>query len=466
MFKLRDISIRNKLILMQVFTSLLVLSIVFAVSVITDIRTYKERKANSVISLAQVIETNSISPLQFDDNEAAKNILSELRSTAPEITNAIILNKKGKIFASYSKTNTDSFHIPPNLSEKNHLYTDDHLYVSNPIMNNNEVVGKVFIKVELTELQELIKSKYQIGVVLLFVALGCSFLIAVFAQAYISKRLLLLVGTMKEVSRTGEYNKTISDKGNDEISTLIRVFNNLMQQIKENLRRKDEFIGIASHELKTPLTSIKGFVELLLELEDEEQKKEFLQKAMANSKRLDKLINDLLDVSKIQSGQQLELNEKEFEIGVLLDEATAAFQMAQGHEIIREDNLNGQTVIADRQRIEQVLTNLLSNAIKYSPPGSKVVINGRKTTTDLIIKVRDFGKGIPEEEQSNIFERFYRTKDNSIHVSGFGLGLYICRDIIERHQGKIWVESQEKGTAFYFSIPLRGIMSNQQNVGL
>ena len=182
MFKLRDISIRNKLILMQVFTSLLVLSIVFAVSVITDIRNFKQRKANSVISIAQVIAANSISSLQFEDNEAAKNILSELRSTSPEITNAIIINKKGKIFASYSKSATDSFSIPQNITERNYHYTDDYLYVSSPITNNAEVLGKVFIKVELTELKDLIKSKYQIGIVLLFVALGCSFLIAVFVH--------------------------------------------------------------------------------------------------------------------------------------------------------------------------------------------------------------------------------------------------------------------------------------------
>ena len=109
---------------------------------------------------------------------------------------------------------------------------------------------------------------------------------------------------------------------------------------------------------------------------------------------------------------------------------------------------------ADRLRIEQVLNNLLSNAIKYSPDEKRIIVYSKKTPSELIVKVRDFGFGIPEEERNNIFERFYRTKDMPSSISGFGLGLYISRDIIRRHNGKIWVEPEEKGSAFSFSLPL------------
>jgi signal transduction histidine kinase len=133
---------------------------------------------------------------------------------------------------------------------------------------------------------------------------------------------------------------------------------------------------------------------------------------------------------------------------------------------VREDHLDGEMISGDRQRIEQVLLNLLSNAIKYSPGEKKVEVNSEKTEKELIIKIRDYGIGVPAEEQTNIFERFYRTKDISIHISGFGLGLYICRDIINRHYGKIWVESAGKGSIFYFSLPLKHSLTSQQTEAL
>jgi signal transduction histidine kinase len=228
-----------------------------------------------------------------------------------------------------------------------------------------------------------------------------------------------------------------------------------MKQVKENQQRKDEFIGIASHELKTPLTSVKGYVELLNTIEDKEPNKQFVKKSLENVNKLEKLIKDLLDVSKIQSGQ-LELNIKDFDIDSLVEETIASFQMVStSHEITREDHFNNEIIDGDRQRIEQVLINLLSNAIKYSPNGKKVIVYSQKNGAEIIITVRDYGIGVVKEEQSKIFERFYRTRDTSMNISGFGLGLYICRDIITRHRGKIWMKTEEMGSSFSFSLPVR-----------
>ncbi|MEI9943648.1 MAG: ATP-binding protein [Chitinophagaceae bacterium] len=448
---------------MLVFTSLLVLAIFFTVFIISDVRSYKQRKVNSMISLAQVIGANSIAPIQFQDNETARNILADLHSVAPETVHAGIIDKDGKVFASYTKPGADSFHIPPSLYEDGSLFTGNRLLVSNDIINEGKVVGKVVLEVELTELAEIKRSKYEVAAILLVIALGFSFLVAVAIQTYISKRLLYLVNTMQEVSKTGDYSKTIKDDGKDEISVLITGFNNLMKEVKHNQQKKDEFISIASHELKTPLTTIKGYLDLLNTIEEKQPNKQFVQKASSNVIKLEKLIHDLLDVSKIQSGQ-LQFNMKEFDIDLLLDETIAATQMVTGsHSIVREDHLSNEIVSADRQRIEQVLTNLLSNAIKYSPGEKKVIVNSQKTDSELIIKIRDFGIGIPKEEHSNIFERFYRTKDISQTITGFGLGLYICRDIVKRHNGKIWVETEEKGSAFYFSLPLKNHKLNGEH---
>jgi signal transduction histidine kinase len=259
---------------------------------------------------------------------------------------------------------------------------------------------------------------------------------------------------MKQVSKTGKLDTLEPDNGKDEISILNKSFNKLMLQIKENQEKKDEFIGIASHELKTPLTTIKGYMDLLSMTEETQPQKLYVQKAQDSLKKLENLIKDLLDVSKIQSGQ-LELNITQFDIDSLLNETIAAMQLVTPtHHIVRKGETGHQLIYADRQRIEQVLVNLLSNAIKYSPGAKEVLVYSQITETELIINIEDFGSGVPVEEQINIFERFYRAKEHSVHVSGFGLGLYICSDIIKRHNGCIGVKSVDKGSVFYFSLPL------------
>jgi signal transduction histidine kinase len=197
-------------------------------------------------------------------------------------------------------------------------------------------------------------------------------------------------------------------------------------------------------------------------MEQEQPKKQFVQKTLGNINKLERLVKDLLDVSKIQSGQ-LQLEMKEFDMDELLNETMNASQMvSETHKIIRKGALLNEMVYGDRQRIEQVLLNLLSNAIKYSPGENTVIVETEKTEKELIIKIRDYGIGVAPEEQTNIFERFYRSNTVAVHISGFGLGLYICRDIINRHYGRIWVESNGKGSVFNFSLPLKHSPSIQQ----
>jgi signal transduction histidine kinase len=439
---------------MQVFTSILVLSIFFLAYIITDIRHYKERKVSSMKSLAHLVGVSSVSTLEFRDNEAAKDILATLNVT-PEIIRAVITDKEGKPFASYTRPGSLNVNSPAVRGGKEVEMTAEQLSVSDDIVNDNkETLGKISLEVELSELELIKKTKYRLAAILVLVALGFSFVIAVVVQAYISRRLLYLVNNMNEAGRTGNYNIRIADEGKDEIGTLMKVFNKLMQQVTQSQQRKDEFIGIASHELKTPLTSIKGYLDLLNVVEEKEPNKQFVRKSLDSVQKLESLIKDLLDVSKIQSGQ-LQLNISEFDINALIDETIVSMQMiSAGHKISREDHQGPLMVFADRQRIEQVLINILSNAVKYSPGENRVIVSTKNTGTEIIVKVRDYGIGIAEEELTDIFERFYRTKGSSVHISGFGLGLYICRDIMQRHKGKIWVEREEQGSSFYFLLPI------------
>jgi len=455
LINLRNISIRNKLVLIQVFTSVFVLAIFFIGYIVIDIRDYKERKVKSLLSLAKVLAANNVSTIQFEDNEEAKKVLSELQNVAPDISRAVIVDERGNIFASFSKNNSDTGSFI--LIKKSFEFKNDHLFVTNPIINTDgDKLGNVYIDCELSELAEMKQQKMGIAVTSLIVALACGFLIAFVIQTYVSKRLLFLVQKIKEAGETNNYKKMIRDDGKDEIGILINTYNELMRQVDESQQKKDEFIGIASHELKTPLTSIRGYLELLEGMETKDPQKMFIRKTKENAAKLEHLIKDLLDVSKINSGQ-LQLNFNDFNMDELITDAidSITMSMPSSHKITREGSFKNRIIKGDRQRMEQVLINLLSNAVKYSPDGSEIIVKSDTTPDQLFVEVKDQGKGIPAEEQRKVFDRFYRAKNNSVHIAGFGLGLYICHDIIKRHQGKIWVESNDKGgSSFIFSLPL------------
>jgi len=455
LFKLRNISIRGKLILMQVFTSVIVLGLCFAVFVISHIKDYKVRKVNSMTGLARVIGTNSIPTFQFKDNDYAKQILDDLQQISPEVLNACILDKQKNVFANYTKPGADTFQFTlPAPGAKQFGFTSHNLFVYSSIINNNDTLGTVCLRTDLEELKDIKATQYSIVLILLIVGIGLSFFIAFIVQLYISMRILHLTNVMKEVNETGDYKKHVNDSDKDEISTLAQMFNQMMEQIFISQQKKDEFIGIASHELKTPLTSIKAYLQVLESIENDEAHKKYISKSLDSVNKLQQLIYDLLDVSKIQSNQ-LYLNVTEFDVDNFIDETIAEFQFVAGnHKILRNGSEINQIIVADRQRLEQVLTNLLSNAAKYSPDSKEIIVYTEKNGRELLVRVKDFGFGIAKEELNKVFERFYRTKTNSILISGFGLGLYICKDIIKRHHGKIWAESDAHGTSFYFSLPL------------
>lgn len=233
----------------------------------------------------------------------------------------------------------------------------------------------------------------------------------------------------------------------------------LYEKVKALNAKKDEFIGLASHELKTPLTSMKGFLQILERNESSEMNKNFIKKALKQLNKISSLVSDLLDVSKIQTGK-LYLDFTTFDFQTLLHEV---IELSQFSSITHQIELDSDSIVlpvqADRQRVEQVLINLISNAIKYSPEASKIVIRVRKTDLEVRVGVKDFGFGIESDQMINIFSRFFRVESIASHISGLGIGLYITKEIVERHNGRIWVESEHgKGSEFFFTLPLiRGL---------
>lgn len=233
-----------------------------------------------------------------------------------------------------------------------------------------------------------------------------------------------------------------------------------LERSKALQSKRDEFISIASHELKTPLTSIKAYVQLIERTIDIDGQTQgpvigtYVKKASVQVDKLTMLIADLLDVSKIQAGKLL-FNFSRFNFGDLVRECIESVQhTSRSHTIVLKENTD-VNVIGDKQRLEQVFENFLSNAIKYSPKADLVEVTVTADNAFVTVCVKDFGIGISESNLRKIFDRFYRVDESSRKFSGLGIGLYISNQIISRHQGKVWVDSEYgKGSEFYFKIPI------------
>lgn len=223
-------------------------------------------------------------------------------------------------------------------------------------------------------------------------------------------------------------------------------------------KRQEYYLGILGHELKTPLAGIKAFAQITQRRIKKDNTKNldyYLFRIDSQVDKLNKFINQLLDVTRIKAGK-LTIYKEVFNFEELINEIIENFrETAKDYKFIKKGNAK-INIIADMNRIEEVITNLISNAIKYSPNNNKVIINILHDKKNVTLSVRDFGVGIPKEKQNKIFEPFFRVGMKGEMDSGLGLGLYISSEIIKLHGGSMWVESTiDNGSKFYFTIPIR-----------
>ncbi len=253
-------------------------------------------------------------------------------------------------------------------------------------------------------------------------------------------------------------------RGSDgNVDGAVAVFQSI-SALKEVERLKDDFISIAAHELRTPVTSIKGFAQLLyrrfrLETPGAVGTEEIrgLEVIIQQAERLARLTGTILDVSRLDLGS-MQLQMEGLDLGALVQEVTGRMQITTDrHTITVHYRGRGESlaVLGDAGRLEQVLGNLVANAVKYSPGGGEVRVEIGREGDQVVVAVQDQGIGIPAEQQGLIFGRFYRAKNVSQPgFSGLGLGLYLASEILARHGGRIWVDSQPgAGSTFYFSLP-------------
>jgi signal transduction histidine kinase len=262
-------------------------------------------------------------------------------------------------------------------------------------------------------------------------------------------------------------------RANEEIDGLYRTAQANVEQLQELDRLKSQFLSMASHELKTPLTSISGLAQVMLRrmrrrleqgppsesewLQDQRGFLERLELLNSQTGRLGRLVDELLDVSRIESGK-LEFQLEPVDLGDLVSEVANRLQMTTSLHTIEVDldSTASVAVAGDRDHLEQVLDNLVSNAIKFSPDGGSIQVMVRRSDECVVLSVKDAGVGIPQNQLDAIFGLFYQAEDPvSRRTGGMGLGLYISQEIITRHGGRIWAESTpNEGSTFSISLPL------------
>lgn len=235
-------------------------------------------------------------------------------------------------------------------------------------------------------------------------------------------------------------------------------------KLKEIEQRKDEFISIASHELKTPLTSIKGYAQILREKLKKTKNKaliSYIKRMDLQISNMTNLVYELLDVNRIEAGKMI-LNKSLFDINTLIRETIADIQITTRIKIIFNKTSKPIKIYADKVRLSQVIKNLISNAIKFSDKKKKIKIDCRRINSKVLFSVQDFGIGIKRGEQKKIFERFYQIRGSERGNPSFGIGLFIASMIVIQHEGRIWVKSKKgQGSTFYFTLPLKRKRENK-----
>jgi two-component system phosphate regulon sensor histidine kinase PhoR len=287
-------------------------------------------------------------------------------------------------------------------------------------------------------------------------------------QDKVSEPLNQIHTTLEEISGGASRNRIILSKESttiEELSSVANSINRLADKVTSDIldmkrleRVRSEFLGNVSHELRTPIFAIQGYLETLLDgaLEDETVRHQFVERAFVNAERLSTLLSDLIDISRIESGE-MKLSLRYYDLNEVISELTNSLSgMAETNNVTLQVIPFSKPLDAliDKERFSQVLTNLLENAIKYNKPNGSVSIATSVENTTIHVKIEDTGIGIPQEHIDRIFERFYRVdKDRSRSVGGSGLGLAIVKHIIEAHKATISVKSlYGEGTTFTISL--------------
>ena len=339
-----------------------------------------------------------------------------------------------------------------------------HFVVGSPVTVSGKTIGAVFVTQPVIEgLTPYVAGIFRMFFFAVLFALAMAFILVYVVTYRLTKPLREMSDAAKQYAR-GDFSNRIAIKKSklfksNEIDELVQAFNSMAQELATLEHSRRSFVANVSHELKTPMTTIGGFIDGILDGTIEKEKEnQYLRTVSDEVKRLSRLVTGMLNMSKIEAGE-LDIKPQKFDISEMIFRTLLAFERVidgKHIEIRGLETMESVFVSADKDMINQVVYNLIDNAVKFTPEGGYIEVTSKADSEKIIVKIRNSGKGIPSEETDKIFERFYKVdKSRSYDVKGAGMGLFIVKTIIELHSGQIIARSvPDEYAEFIFQLPV------------
>lgn len=481
---LRDLPIRRKLVVILMIATGGALLLAGVLLLTLDFFRFRAEMKTDLGVLAAIVAQNSSAPISFQDRDVAEETLGALRAK-PSILGAALYDAQGRPFVEWVKPG-ESPDLPPRPGKDGASFGDGRLVLFEPVVIVGERVGTVYLEGSLSEVWERLQVRALTVTGVFLVAALAAFGLSSALQNLISRPVMSLAGTAKAVSERNDYSLRAEKQSADELGRLVDAFNQMLSQIaerdtelltaKEELehrvqdrthelreanaelqqsnRELDDFAYIASHDLKEPLRGIHNYSMFLLEdygdkLDEDGKAK--LETLMRLTRRMEVLIDSLLEFSRLG---RVDLAMDEVDLNEILAEVLENLDInlkAEKVEVAVPRPL--PKVLSDRVRVGEIFHNLIVNGVKYNDKPHKRIEVGYQDDEPPVFYIRDNGIGIPEKHHEAIFRIFKRLHARDKFGGGTGAGLTIVKKIVERHNGRIWVESEPgEGTTFYFTL--------------
>ncbi|PYP71979.1 MAG: hypothetical protein DMD41_10620 [Gemmatimonadetes bacterium] len=464
---LRDKPIRQRLMAILLLTSGVVVVLTCAAFLAYEFVTFRQTTLKNVSTLGAIIAANSTASLAFRNEGDAREILSALRAE-PHVVAAALYDKRGKLFARYpADLPVAAFPVAPD--RDGYRFEHSHLVGFAPVAQaSNARLGTLYLQSDLTAVYGTLRLAGAVAALVMGVSLLVAYLLSATLQGTISRPILALAQTARGISDRHDYSVRAPKLAGDELGLLTDAFNQMLSRIEDQDRARrqlitelersnkelEQFAYVASHDLQEPLRMVSSYTELLErrygdKLDD--KGRTFINFAVDGAVRMQRLINDLLEFSRVSTrGKPMQPVDVNRVLGAVRANLSVAIREAGA--LVTNEAL--PSVVADETQLVQLLQNLVGNAIKFRGGERPLVhVSAQPGATECVFAVRDNGIGIAPEYFERIFVIFQRLHARG-EYPGTGIGLAVCRRIVERHGGRIWVESAPgQGSTFYFALP-------------